>query len=382
MFSSLTSRLALGGAVIAVASGGFGVAQLDKAVDLTVDGQKTSMHVFGSTVADALAKEGISVGEHDLVLPAPGAAIEDGSNVVVRYGRKLTVTVDGVTTDYWTTATNVDAAIADLGIRADAAASVSVSRSMALGREGLTFSVTNPRSVTVAVDGSSAPHSTSAATVAALLAELGVVLGPSDRVSPAADTAITEGLAVAVARVTQRTATETQAVAFGTTRKDDPTMYTGQTKVGSAGVAGEKTVTYIEVLVDGVVESRTESGSTVTKAAVDKVLLVGTMPRPAAAPAAAASAPSAGNTSGAGINLANSAMWDRIAQCESGGNWSINTGNGYYGGLQFNYSTWLSNGGGDFASRADLASREEQITVANRLYAARGLQPWGCRWAA
>ena len=71
-------------------------------------------------------------------------------------------------------------------------------------------------------------------------------------------------------------------------------------------------------------------------------------------------------------------MWDSIARCESGGNWSINTGNGYYGGLQFLTSTWLSSGGGDFAPRADLASRAEQITVANRLYAKVGTSPWGC----
>ncbi|EKA62708.1 transglycosylase domain-containing protein [Janibacter hoylei PVAS-1] len=75
-------------------------------------------------------------------------------------------------------------------------------------------------------------------------------------------------------------------------------------------------------------------------------------------------------------------MWDRIAQCESTGNWSINTGNGYYGGLQFDSRTWLGSGGGDFAPRADLATREEQITVANRVYAQRGLQPWGCAHAA
>ena len=71
--------------------------------------------------------------------------------------------------------------------------------------------------------------------------------------------------------------------------------------------------------------------------------------------------------------------WERLASCESGGNWHINTGNGYYGGLQFAQSTWLANGGADFASRADLASREQQITVANRLYAKSGLQPWGCK---
>ena len=75
-------------------------------------------------------------------------------------------------------------------------------------------------------------------------------------------------------------------------------------------------------------------------------------------------------------------MWDRIAFCESSGNWHINTGNGYFGGLQFNLPTWTSVAGEDFAARPDLASRDEQITVANRLYAARGLQPWSCRTAA
>lgn len=73
-------------------------------------------------------------------------------------------------------------------------------------------------------------------------------------------------------------------------------------------------------------------------------------------------------------------VWDRLAQCESGGNWAINTGNGYYGGLQFNYSTWLSNGGGDFAEYAHLATREQQILIAENLHARRGFQPWpACR---
>ena len=94
------------------------------------------------------------------------------------------------------------------------------------------------------------------------------------------------------------------------------------------------------------------------------------------------SAPVATKPTGTAINLANAAMWDRIAQCESGGRWNINTGNGYYGGLQFDVNTWLSVNGDDFAPRADLATREEQITVANRLYALRGLQPWACRGAA
>ncbi|MGZ8475432.1 MAG: transglycosylase family protein [Candidatus Limnocylindria bacterium] len=69
-------------------------------------------------------------------------------------------------------------------------------------------------------------------------------------------------------------------------------------------------------------------------------------------------------------------VWDLLAKCESGGNWAINTGNGYYGGLQFNYSTWLSNGGGQFAEYAHLATREQQILIAEQLHARRGFQPW------
>ena len=80
--------------------------------------------------------------------------------------------------------------------------------------------------------------------------------------------------------------------------------------------------------------------------------------------------------------LAAGSPWDVVASCESGGSWTINTGNGYYGGLQFDSGTWLSNGGGQYAARADLASREQQIAVANVVYAARGLSPWGCASAA
>ena len=74
------------------------------------------------------------------------------------------------------------------------------------------------------------------------------------------------------------------------------------------------------------------------------------------------------------------AVWDDLARCESGGNWAINTGNGYYGGLQFNLGTWESYGGAAFAAYPHEATPEEQIAVAERLRAARGYQPWpACR---
>lgn len=68
--------------------------------------------------------------------------------------------------------------------------------------------------------------------------------------------------------------------------------------------------------------------------------------------------------------------WDRLAQCESGGNWHINTGNGYYGGLQFSAGTWNGFGGGEFAPTADQASRTEQIYVAEKVLAQQGWGAW------
>jgi hypothetical protein len=68
--------------------------------------------------------------------------------------------------------------------------------------------------------------------------------------------------------------------------------------------------------------------------------------------------------------------WDVVAQCESGGNWSTNTGNGYYGGLQFSPSTWLSYGGGAFAATANHATRSQQIAIAQKVLRAQGWNAW------
>ena len=85
---------------------------------------------------------------------------------------------------------------------------------------------------------------------------------------------------------------------------------------------------------------------------------------------------------GGGIALAGQAAaatdseWDQVARCESGGNWGINTGNGYYGGVQFTSGTWASHGGGQYAPSAQLATREQQIAVAERVLATQGRGAW------
>ncbi|MEV1328597.1 transglycosylase family protein [Micromonospora costi] len=79
---------------------------------------------------------------------------------------------------------------------------------------------------------------------------------------------------------------------------------------------------------------------------------------------------------GAGAPAQAAVNWDAIAQCESGGNWHINTGNGYYGGLQFSQSTWKGYGGTRYAARADLATRGEQITIAEKVLDGQGIGAW------
>ena len=90
--------------------------------------------------------------------------------------------------------------------------------------------------------------------------------------------------------------------------------------------------------------------------------------------AAAVAAPISSTLTSA--DAATSKTWNRLASCESGGNWHINTGNGYYGGLQFSAGTWLAYGGGKYASRADLASRAEQIAIAEKVLKGSGWGAW------
>lgn len=84
----------------------------------------------------------------------------------------------------------------------------------------------------------------------------------------------------------------------------------------------------------------------------------------------------------AGVALAGTASaapdsdWDRLAQCEAGGNWGIDTGNGFNGGLQFSPSTWRAHGGGEYAASANQATREQQITVAEKVLASQGWGAW------
>ena len=244
--------------------------------------------------------------------------------------------------------------------------------------------------VRVVADNQTHDVSLATPTVAAALSAAGVTVGAQDRVDRALDAVLAAGDSVTVQRVTTVSEVRSVELAFATTKKNDANLDKGKTTVKTKGVAGLREDTVSMVKVDGVVESEAVTGSKVVREPVNQVILVGTKvavttrsaTRPPATKAPTAPAPAPAPAPGGAIDLSRADMWDRIAKCESGGNWSINTGNGYYGGLQFALATWRGVRGTDFAAYPHQASRAEQITVANRLYAQRGLQPWGCRHAA
>ena len=176
---------------------------------------------------------------------------------------------------------------------------------------------------------------------------------------------------------------------------DDDAIPAGTSEVTRQGHAGAVQVTYRVKLVNGRPGPGQELSRKDIAQAVATVTHRGTYVAPvvqeqAAEPASAAESTSGSSDSGGSADSAPTAgrsshwsvNWDAIANCESTNNWSINTGNGYYGGLQFDSGTWLSNGGGEYADRADHATKDQQIAIAERVYAARGLEPWACGYAA
>ncbi|MEQ4500829.1 resuscitation-promoting factor, partial [Nocardioides kribbensis] len=149
-----------------------------------------------------------------------------------------------------------------------------------------------------------------------------------------------------------------ESLPFGTVERSDSSLYDDQTSVVREGRAGSRNATYAVTIRNGEVVARKLVRSTLTSAPVDRVVAVGTKERPAPEPEPAAPVYSDGGT-----------VWDSLAQCESGGNWAINTGNGYYGGLQFSLGTWQAYGGTGLPSSA---SRETQIAIATKVRDASG----------
>jgi resuscitation-promoting factor RpfB len=357
--------VALNAAVVTALVGGTtAYATFDTTVTLSVDGESEQVSTFARDVEGVLDAEGIELGEHDVVAPSPESSIQDGTEISVRYGRLLTVTVDGAEREIWTTALSVEEALAELGIRAQGA-ELSVSRSLGIGRGGLDFEVRTPKDITVTVDGGTQEHSTTALTVAEALTDVGVALGERDTTAPGREALVSDGIAITVQRVAVESETVTEEIPFDTVEKNTDSLYRGERKVQTEGKAGTREKVVRRTVVDGELITERVVSETVVTEPVDAVVLVGTKSRPTSSPSPSSS--SSGGSSAPPV--ADGSVWDRLAECESGGNWSINTGNGYYGGLQFSLGTWQAYGGSGYPHEN---SREEQIRIATKVRDARG----------
>jgi uncharacterized protein YabE (DUF348 family) len=343
--AAVVGALAIGGCAI-------GYSQLRTTVELTVDGRTSEVSALGGTVGQVLDAQGITLGARDVVYPGRDAEVEDGTRINVRYARKLELQVDGATETHWVTATDVSTALSQLG-RPYQQAELSTSRSSAIGRQGMELGVVTPKRVTVKLKGAEPiTRQFTVLTVDDLLDELGVQADPQDRLRPAADTVLADGDKVVLTKVRVITKTiDGEPVPFDTVERDDDTMAEGETTELTPGVPGEQSSTYKLRFKNGELRVRKRISSVVTTQPVDRVVEVGTKPAPVAPP------------------VSTGGPWDALAGCESGGNWAINTGNGYYGGLQFNLGTWQAYGGTGLPSNA---SRETQIAIATKLRDASG----------
>jgi resuscitation-promoting factor RpfB len=322
-----------------------------KSVTLTVDGQVRTVGTYAGTVGEVLDDEGLEPASHDVVLPAADQVVADGDAVILNRARPIELTVDGVSRQVYVTALSVEEALAQLGYRADGLV-LSASRSERLPLDGMELTITTPKEIVLVNDGQERVITTTAATAGDLLTEQGIALSETDRTSLYLDQGLLNRMRLQVYRVQVSEISETSVIPHERMETPDPNAFTGDETVTQAGADGEQVHTFRVTVVDGVQTAKEPLATTVTREPVTEQVSVGAKERPV------------------------DGVWDKLAQCEAGGNWAINSGNGYYGGLQFNASTWRAYGGTGLPHQN---SREQQIAIGEKLQAAQGWGAWpGC----
>ncbi|AXK36469.1 DUF348 domain-containing protein [Streptomyces armeniacus] len=327
----------------------------DKSVTLNVDGRQRTLHTFADTVDELLAEEGVELGAHDAVAPAPDTSLDSGEEIAVRRGRPVDVTLDGELRTAWTTAQTVAGALREWGVRAEGAY-VSTGRHARIGRTGGTLVVRTERSVTVLADGRRHPLRTNAATVGEAVGQAGVTLRGEDTTSVPPDSFPRDGQTITVLRIVGKEKIREETIGFETVHREDPELSRGTSLVARAGRHGVRRVTYHQRTVNGVAQRPKRVGTEVVQKPLSRIVRIGTKSLPAS------------------VAGADSLNWQALAECESGGRANAVDPSGTYGGLyQFDTQTWQSLGG---EGRPQNAPASEQTYRAKKLYVQRGASPW------
>ena len=354
---SKAQRALVGALLLALMfAGGYAVA-VHKTVTLSVDGLPMTVSTMKSRVIDVVRENGFAVGEHDNLYPGANQLVHQSDTIVLRRGRPLQVSIDGQPSkQVWTTALTVDEALKQLSM--SDAAPAAASRASRLPLAGMALPVVSAKHVHINDGGVASDQRLAAPTVGQLLAAAGAPLQQDDKVVPPASTPVIEGMQIVVTRIRVHNVAARMPLPAPLRRIQDPTMNISRHVVEDPGTPGTQDVTFAVSTVNGVETGRRLVAHDVVTPARPSVQRVGAKPGTQVPP----------------VN--NSATWDALASCESSGNWAINTGNGFYGGVQFNQNTWERHGGLRYAPRADLATREEQIAIAEVTRARQGWGAW------
>ncbi len=358
------ARAAVLTVLVALLGSGATALAAGKTVTLIVDGSEQTLHTFAPDVGSALAGAGMIATPQDRISPAPPTGLAHGDQIIVERARLLTLVEGGSERQIWTTADSVDEALRGIGVEV-APIQMSAAPASAIPLAGMALELRVPRAVSLA-DGTGAPEqlTTTAGTVAALLAERGIELGPDDVSVPAGDTPLTDGTSVQVVRNGIGEVVEVREIPPPEQVIEDPEMPRGEKEVVEPGRPGEQTSIMRVHVQNGREMSREQVRAGGTTPPQPRVVRVGTNDEVAAEEVDTAD--------GVAPAVSDEATWERLAQCEATGNWAINTGNGYYGGLQFDARTWKAYGGDAYAPLPHQASPAEQMAVATKVRDDRG----------
>jgi uncharacterized protein YabE (DUF348 family) len=318
-------------------------------VALSFDGRTVTGRTGATTVRELLVQRQVHLAPADRVTPGLATSLHDGMRVNVQRAFSVSVDLDGKVTTLLTTDRNAAELASARGKL------VAVRNVPGPLHAGSTVVLRTRHTGVLALDGRSIAYDSASLTVRELLETYSVTLVGDDRVEPSLDTALTNGMTPTVVRVGGELVQETETIPVPEQRQPDPTLPIGQTRVIQSGTAGTMTVTYKVTTENGTATGRTLLSKVPSVEATPRIIAYGTQADP---------------------------HWDTLAQCESGGRWNtVDSGTpAYDGGLGILRSTWIAFGGLEYAPNAGLATREQQITIGQKIYNTYGgwSQSWGC----
>lgn len=353
--SHVMRPVALGLTLLAITGGSAAYAATAKTVAVSVDGHVQKVRSHSGTVGEVLSAARLSVGSHDLLAPEKSTEVKDGSSVVLRRGRQMALTIDGQARTVWVTATSVEEALGQIGLRATGAI-LSADRSRGIPLKGFSLDVRTRKHVQLLDAGKVRSVATNAITVREVLLQQHVKVRPQDKLSIAKTAAVKDGLVIRITRLDGRRVGEDIALPFAVERRADSSMFQGQTKVLRAGRVGVLHRVFLLNFVNGKLKQKLMSSEHRTATPVTKLVAYGTKVRPRS------------------VQGADGLNWGALANCESGGNpRAVSSGGTYRGLYQFTLGTWHNVGGS--GDPIDWSSGE-QTYRAKLLYRRSGRSSW------